>query len=936
MTMAEPLHDGQLISVTESPGWKCLRTLSACVSGRLERFSRAGKPHTRPMKRGNDAVLIEMDLDPIFRANPCVTDLTREAFDEVDRTALDLLGSLNTMANPHLIMGESGITSADLNEGPEASKGEQSQLTTLRASVDEIATLGVDFERLHELMRFLVSLSTSNDKRQFSIATGLCPLFIVPSGDVGDLAIGRLRRWNGILETLSSTAQTLEDCTFVSSEPTIKPLGRDPWSDLRGERVTGLVEAIFKEFRQLSCATNTTHEIRLHVPEDLYNGRPGLHHNLEMFISCCPGGNLIWQKAQCGEFPIRAMVKECICDSISRAMDGRKMLHILVDCEGLFDVTERLPAVHLPCDNFDGASLSELLEQDAFKPIDVQAYLDKTADRKFDSATKARVALGLARCFMDFFDKGLELASHSWIADNVHFRELSTNSAEEKRRLLYVSLRPNLDQDAASDMVKMFNSGNPVVLSFAKLLLEVLDGKAINIPIKPHHQDNILSWSELGDVVERMLHDRGGDPFASRYLEVVEGCLGLWTSVQNFDKRSDFPAASQFVRKVIYERMVHKLELIASSGQTGQTGSGTVAGHERRKRKTEGPITNESPAKKLAHISRAPFASRSLGSANGQKPGGSPGDSVTAANDEDPEQATDDDDAGGHGRLSLYDEQGITNEREQKAAEEHLNELIGRMGMYIKSSRNEKRPIKVAIIDSGVDPDDGWIRARSSQIAGKRNWAGGQVDDCADICGHGTHITRLILKVAPAAEVYIAKVSEKKKFNPKVAGRVAQAIEWAVGVWNVDIISLSMAMDAEDPTIKKALDKVLNPPHDSPKKVVVMAAASNWGGNRHIAFPASYKGVICVHSTDGYGNPSDTNPTAQKGKDFAVLGMSIKSSVKGEDKKRTEIYISRNLLRHSHRCGDCSQRSGDSEGGPGAVGGGEGEALLVVGDIVRV
>ncbi|KAJ4248542.1 hypothetical protein NW757_008190 [Fusarium falciforme] len=494
---------------------------------------------------------------------------------------------------------------------------------------------------------------------------------------------------------------------------------------------------------------------------------------------------------------------------------------------------------------------------------------------------------------MDFFDKGLELASHSWIADNVHFRELSASTAEGKRRLLYVSLRPNLDQDTASDMTKMFSSGNPVVLSFAKLLLEVLDGKAINIPIKPDDQDNILSWSELGDVVERMLRDRGGDPFASRYLEVVEGCLGLWTSIQNFDKRSDFPAASQFVRKVIYERMVRKLEVIASSGQTGP---GIVASHERRKRKIEGPMLNESPAKKLAHISRTPFPPESLGLANGQKPGVSPGNFVTAAKEEDPEQATDDDDVGIYGRLSLYDDQGRTSEREQKAAEEHLNELIGSMGGYIKvhanSARNEKKPIKIAIIDSGVDPDDRWIRARSSQIADTRNWTSAQIDDCADECGHGTHITRLILKVAPAAEIYIAKVSKRKKFDPEVAGQVAQAIEWAVGVWKVDIISLSMAMDGENSTIKKALDKVLSPPHDSPKKVVVMAAASNWGGNRQIAFPASCKGVICVHSTDGHGNPSKTNPTAQKGKDFAVLGMSIKSSVKTKDKKRTEVYIS--------------------------------------------
>ncbi|RSM19538.1 hypothetical protein CDV31_001698 [Fusarium ambrosium] len=502
-------------------------------------------------------------------------------------------------------------------------------------------------------------------------------------------------------------------------------------------------------------------------------------------------------------------------------MHGRRMLHILVDCEGLFDVTESLPTVHLPCDSFDGASLSELLRRDVFKPIDVQAYLDKTADKKFDLATKAQVALGLSRCLMDFFDKGLELASHSWVADNVHFRELPANNEGGKRCLLYVSLRPNLGHDAASDMAKMFNSGNPVVLSFAKLLLEVLDGRDINISIKPHDDDNILSWSELGDVVERMLRDRRGDPFASQYLEVVEGCLGLWATLRSFDNRTDVSATS--------------------------------------------------------------------------RPGVSAEDEVAAAEEE---EVTDpaEDDLGGYGRSSLYDDQGETSQSDRIAAKGYLSDLAESTKRYIKpltqDTPNERRPIKLAIIDSGIDLDNPRIRARKEQIGDTRNWTSDKPDECDDGCGHGTHVTRLILEVAPAVKVYIAKVSQRKKLDSKVSGQIAQAIEWATGVWEVDIISLSIGMDGEDGTIKRALDKVLDPPRGSPKKVVVMAAASNWGGNRHIAFPACYEDIICIHSTDGFGNPSKTNPTPQKGKDFAVLGMSIKSSSKGKDKKRVEEYIS--------------------------------------------
>ncbi|KAL2673797.1 hypothetical protein Neosp_012241 [[Neocosmospora] mangrovei] len=806
-----------------------------------------------------------MDLDTVIRARHPESELTQEAFDEMDEAAINLLRSLSTMANLQLIMGDRPSTKP--HGRPETSEGERNYLQDLTARVDEVAKLGADFERLHKLMQYLLSPSDITKERNFSLAIGPYPLFTLPPGDPGELAIGRLTIWRRILKTLPGMPQYLDEYSRVSLEITAKSPGRGVFDEGPGNRVSSVIGAIFQEFRRLNCVKKTTHEIRLHVSDELYTACPGREHNLDMFISGCPGGNLIWQNAQCGDFP------------------------------------------------FDGTPLSELLQQNLFRPIGFQAYHDKTAARKFTSGTKAQVALGLSRCLMDFFDKGLELASHSWIADNVHFRETSTKAKEEKRRLLYVSLRPSLDQNAASDMAKMFNKGSPVVLSFAKLLLEVLYGEAVKIQVKSNENDNFSSWLELGKIVEDLRRDPDGGPLTSKYLEVVDNCLKLWATLSNGNDRTDPSSTIQFMRKAIYEKIVHKLELIAGSESTNRTSSDAMASHERRKRKTQDPMLNESPAKKpAAHLLRVPFVSSSSGLVNGQNSGVSPRDFVTATKIEDSEQATEDDDAGSHGRLSLYDEQGKTNEREQKAAEGHLKDLINCMGRYIKPRENGgqdvKKPIKVAIIDSGIDLDDSWISGRSTQIVATRNWTGGETDDCADTCGHGTHITRLISKIAPAAEIYIAKVSKRKKFDPEVAGQVAQvrtlapgwreltryqlmkAIEWAVGVWKVDIISLSMAMDGEDPRIKKALDKVLSPPHDNPKKVVVMAAASNWGGNRRIAFPASCRGVICVHSTDGHGNPSNTNPTAQKGKDFAVLGMSIKSSVKNKDKERTNVYIS--------------------------------------------
>jgi hypothetical protein len=63
------------------------------------------------------------------------------------------------------------------------------------------------------------------------------------------------------------------------------------------------------------------------------------------------------------------------------------------------------------------------------------------------------------------------------------------------------------------------------------------------------------------------------------------------------------------------------------------------------------------------------------------------------------------------------------------------------------------------------------------------------------------------------------------------------------------------------------------------KKVIMLAAASNQGGNSNIAWPARLPQVICIHATDSLGNRCDFTPTeSRRGDNFAVLGQAVKSS----------------------------------------------------------
>lgn len=61
-------------------------------------------------------------------------------------------------------------------------------------------------------------------------------------------------------------------------------------------------------------------------------------------------------------------------------------------------------------------------------------------------------------------------------------------------------------------------------------------------------------------------------------------------------------------------------------------------------------------------------------------------------------------------------------------------------------------------------------------------------------------------------------------------------------------------------------------------QTLMFAAASNDGANLGRAFPAKYPSVFCIHSTDGNGNPSLFNPTADdKDVNFSLLGENVHS-----------------------------------------------------------
>lgn len=80
-----------------------------------------------------------------------------------------------------------------------------------------------------------------------------------------------------------------------------------------------------------------------------------------------------------------------------------------------------------------------------------------------------------------------------------------------------------------------------------------------------------------------------------------------------------------------------------------------------------------------------------------------------------------------------------------------------------------KRRIRIAILDTGIDPRHA---AFEDAVIKREDFLNPQ-GDAFDEHGHGTHCAGLLCKVAPAAEIYVARVlSGREAPNPEVVIKV--------------------------------------------------------------------------------------------------------------------------------------------------------------------
>ncbi|RDW57735.1 hypothetical protein BP5796_12536 [Coleophoma crateriformis] len=212
--------------------------------------------------------------------------------------------------------------------------------------------------------------------------------------------------------------------------------------------------------------------------------------------------------------------------------------------------------------------------------------------------------------------------------------------------------------------------------------------------------------------------------------------------------------------------------------------------------------------------------------------------------------------------------------RNASAAREWFSMYAKRTQPVLKARRNnDYKRIRIAVLDTGIDLDHPIIAKCKIRIANCRSWV---VDDASvsDTHGHGTHIASVLLKLAPSADLYVARVfKDASDVGNAGVSAVVNAINHARTEWKVDIISLSFGYRARKPAIEKAINDCAStePP------ILIFAAAANTGAREdRAAFPARMGSVFCINSASGDGAAMSYNPPMHRGRgNLTFLGDAV-------------------------------------------------------------
>ena len=173
--------------------------------------------------------------------------------------------------------------------------------------------------------------------------------------------------------------------------------------------------------------------------------------------------------------------------------------------------------------------------------------------------------------------------------------------------------------------------------------------------------------------------------------------------------------------------------------------------------------------------------------------------------------------------------------------------------------------VRVAVLDTGVPVSD------SVHVSVAENFTN---DDTHDT-GHATFIGSILFGdgdvrgICPKSVSYFGKVFKTSSATPEA---IAEAINYAAGMWNADIINLSLGFSSSN-ECNKALRNACE--FAILRGTAIVASSGNDGGKT--MWPAALNGVISVGSSDGKTREEFSNKgkidVVAPGKDLVGLGL---------------------------------------------------------------
>ncbi|KLU85288.1 hypothetical protein MAPG_04316 [Magnaporthiopsis poae ATCC 64411] len=609
-----------------------------------------------------------------------------------------------------------------------------------------------------------------------------------------------------------------------------------------------------------------------------------------------------------------------LCERIATARTRGEAMQLLV--EGGFRILEESvqgdKALLLPS-NEPNISLVDALRRGLFKRLSQQGLTNAVPTRD-----KRRLALSIARSFMYLYPSGW--TSKGWSSDEILFLS-SIGDVTDKDGLdcipfvpcAFPTTRPPSPIGLHEAVDAASSSGGSLavetdILLLGKILLEMECGNEILPERLPD-----ASEASLFLALDRVIEELEGNTQA-HYISAVEGCLELHRRLSSMS----LAERTQDGQRMIYDAVVCHLEkeflTWRRPNKKRRLPDVTDEGPAKQKPRHE---LSEKPKKglswqkhrlidslnaKLTRWQKLPGLSKAdnPGTVNEVYlskhclPGGNSSCAPESAENEPRKRQMDSALVGtlylssgaGLGSPKLVEEEvnqitlfdDLASTENSKSAKTFLKSCAKFFEKYLDPLEDDESPlarphdrpqgnVRVCIIDTGVQKGNPDLQGALLDGRFKEGYSWLDEEDptnVTDTFGHGTHVAALLARVAPRADLYIAKVADSRTTQPGQVAFISNAIWKATDEWKVDIIVMSLGLSAWDNQIHKAIKHAAN------NSVIMLAAASNHGSNEPRTFPATHRDVICVHASDGNGGGVSFNPLPQDDDhNFSTLGASV-------------------------------------------------------------